>query len=124
MAENQDQEKGLWKKIWALECPNKVRNLIWRACRNSLPSKCNLVRRTIISEQSCDRYKEGIKMFCTRCGAAKSWMEFGEQIIYGAFGTNDVSLVSANSWPNSVITKGIWSCLHSPFGPFSTKEIR
>ncbi|XP_030974642.1 uncharacterized protein LOC115994578 [Quercus lobata] len=59
VAENQDQEKGLWKKIWALECPNKVRNLIWRACRNSLPSKCNLVRRTIISEQSYDYYKEG-----------------------------------------------------------------
>ena len=50
MAENQDQDKGLWEKIWALECLNKVRNLIWRACRNSLPSKCNLVRRTIILE--------------------------------------------------------------------------
>ena len=59
VAKNQDQEKGLWKKIWALECPNKVRNLIWKACGNSLPSKCNLVRRTIISEQSCDRCKEG-----------------------------------------------------------------
>ena len=55
--ENQDHEKELWKKIWALECPNKVRNLIWRACRNSLPSKCNLMRQTIISEQSCDRCK-------------------------------------------------------------------
>ena len=44
VAENQDHEKELWKKIWALECPNKVRNLIWRACRNSFPSKCNLLR--------------------------------------------------------------------------------
>ena len=55
---HQDHEKGLWKKIWALECPNKVRNLIWRACCNSLPSKCNLLRRTIITEQRCDRCKE------------------------------------------------------------------
>ena len=58
VAENQNHEKGLWKKIWALECPNKVRNLIWRACRNSFPSKCNLVRRTIISEQSYDFCRE------------------------------------------------------------------
>ena len=50
VAETQDQEKWLWKKVWALECPNKIRNLIWRACCNSLPSKCNLLRRTIISE--------------------------------------------------------------------------
>ena len=42
VAVQQDHEKGLWNKIWALECPNKVRNLIWRACHNSLPSKCNL----------------------------------------------------------------------------------
>ena len=57
VVENQDHEKGLWKKIWALKCPNTVRNLIWRACHNSLPSKCNLMRRTIISEQSCERCK-------------------------------------------------------------------
>ena len=31
---------------------------MWRACRNSLPSKCNLMRRTVISEQCCDRCKE------------------------------------------------------------------
>ena len=54
VAMQQDHEKGLWNKIWALDCPNKVRNLIWRACHNSLPSKCNLFRRRIISEQCCD----------------------------------------------------------------------
>ena len=58
VAEHQDHMKELWKKIWVLECPNKVRNLIQRACRNSLPLKCNLLRRTIITEQSCDRCKE------------------------------------------------------------------
>ena len=38
-----------------------------------------------------------MKTFCTRCEAVKSWMEFGEQIIYGAFRTNDVSPVSTSS---------------------------
>ena len=58
VAENQNHEKGLWKKIWALECPNNVRNLIWRVYCKSLPSKCNLLRQIIITEQRCDRCKE------------------------------------------------------------------
>ena len=58
VVEQLDHEKGPWKKIWALECPNKIRNLIWRACRNSLPSNCNLLRRTIITDPICDCYKE------------------------------------------------------------------
>ena len=53
VAVHQDHDKELWKKIWALEWPNKVRNLIWRACCNSFPSKCNLFRRTIITKQCC-----------------------------------------------------------------------
>ena len=38
-----DYEQGLWKRIWALTCPNKVKKLVWKACRNSLPSKSNLL---------------------------------------------------------------------------------
>ena len=40
--------------------------------------------------------REKMKMFCTRCGAAKSWTEFGEQIQYGTFGTKGVSPTSAS----------------------------
>ena len=54
----QDHEKVLWKKIWSLECPNKMRNLMWRASRNSLPSKCNLMSRRIITDQMCDQCKD------------------------------------------------------------------
>ena len=50
-----DADNSFWNHIWALDVPNKVKNLIWRACRNSLPRKENLVRRTIISEATCDR---------------------------------------------------------------------
>ena len=48
-------DRKLWKKVWSLEVPNKYKNLLWHACRNSLPSKQNLVRRTIIQTSTCDR---------------------------------------------------------------------
>ena len=54
-----DYEKGLWKAVWSLESPNKVKHLIWRACKNSLPTKGNLVCRHIITDHSCDRCSRG-----------------------------------------------------------------
>lgn len=51
------QERGLWQGIWSLQVPNKIKNFIRRACRNSLPMKENLVRQTIIEDPLCDRCK-------------------------------------------------------------------
>ena len=51
-----DEEQRLWKGIWALSSPNKGKILICRACRNSLPTKRNLVCRTIINNPNCDHY--------------------------------------------------------------------
>lgn len=50
-----DWDKKLWKGIWSLEIPNKHKNLVWRACRNSLPTEMNLTRRTIIDNPTCER---------------------------------------------------------------------
>ena len=45
-------------QIWSLQVPNKVNNLMWRACQNALPTKVSLVRRTIIDDPLCDRRHE------------------------------------------------------------------
>ena len=50
-----DMDTGLWKGIWSLQVPNKVKNMLWRACRGALPTKEALVRRTIIDDPLCDR---------------------------------------------------------------------
>ena len=49
------QETQLWKGLWSLKIPNKVKNLVWRACHNSLPTKENLVHHTIITSSTCDQ---------------------------------------------------------------------
>nr|XP_023886589.1 uncharacterized protein LOC111998731 [Quercus suber] len=50
-------EKILWRTLWSLQVPNKIKNLVWRACRNSLPTNNNLVRQTIIDNPTCDHCK-------------------------------------------------------------------
>ena len=53
--EQMEYDKVLWRTIWSLQVLNKIKNLVWRACRNSRPTKENLVRRTIIENPTCDR---------------------------------------------------------------------
>ncbi|XP_075664382.1 uncharacterized protein LOC142634001 [Castanea sativa] len=52
---NQTWTTKIWKSIWSLEVPNKYKNLVLRACRNSLPTKQNLTQKTIIENPKCDR---------------------------------------------------------------------
>ena len=36
-------DRKMWKRLWSLNIPPKVRNFMWRACSNILPTKANLV---------------------------------------------------------------------------------
>ena len=56
--EQREQERQLWRTIWSVQVPNKIKNLMWRARRNSLPTKENLVRQTIIDNLTYDRCKQ------------------------------------------------------------------
>ena len=49
--------KPLWKRIWGLNVPCKVKNLVWRAAKNSLPTKQNLVKRKVLIDDHCDHCK-------------------------------------------------------------------
>ncbi|KAF7840058.1 cellulose synthase A catalytic subunit 6 [UDP-forming]-like isoform X1 [Senna tora] len=46
-------DSNLWKWIWDLKVPPKVRNCMWRMCTNALPSLRNLFRRKMAPSPVC-----------------------------------------------------------------------
>ncbi|XP_050278363.1 uncharacterized protein LOC126719908 [Quercus robur] len=49
-----DRNSELWKLIWGLDVPNKVKNFVWRSGKDAIPVKANLRRRKILNEGTCD----------------------------------------------------------------------
>ncbi|KAL0006082.1 hypothetical protein SO802_013643 [Lithocarpus litseifolius] len=45
--------KLVWSVLWKLCIPNKIKIFGWRACNDILPTKCNLVKRKIITDDKC-----------------------------------------------------------------------
>ena len=50
-------EKRLWKEIWQMQAPPKIKNFLWRTCHNALPTKQALMRRKIVKDPMCERCK-------------------------------------------------------------------
>jgi hypothetical protein len=44
----------IWKKIWSLRVPVKVKIFVWRACHDSLPKKMGLFQRKVLPNPRCD----------------------------------------------------------------------
>ena len=55
---NVEVGKSLWNNIWKLRVPNKVWHFVWRAVRNSLPTKLNLHKCQVVSEGLCDMCRD------------------------------------------------------------------
>ena len=53
--------RDIWRIAWCLNCPNKIKHLFWRACKNILPTKLGL--------KACGIGKDG---GCDMCGLGKS----------------------------------------------------
>lgn len=61
---NIEQLKPRWQAIWSLPAPSKVRNLVWRATKNSLPTKMNLVKQKIVTSSTCEVCQQGNEDVC------------------------------------------------------------
>ena len=62
------QDNGVWKLVWCLSIPNKLKNFLWRACQNVMPAEVNLRKRMILI--SVTTATENQKVSCMRCGTA------------------------------------------------------
>ncbi|XXG85571.1 hypothetical protein AAC387_Pa11g0623 [Persea americana] len=65
----------IWRRMRRLEVPGKVKNLIWRAAMNVLPTADNLIRRrveVIPTCSLCNAYNETITHALVDCDFAKS----------------------------------------------------
>ena len=69
-----DSRVSLWKKIWHLNIPEKIKIFAWRACVNGLPTKVNLQTRGInvgVLCPGCDGVLETISHALIDCRVAK-----------------------------------------------------
>ena len=82
--EQRAQDSILWRTIWSIPVPNKIKNLMWRACRNSLPTKENLMRQTVIDCPTCDCCKQVLESTLQLCGPAMNWKWFGRMMRSGS----------------------------------------
>ena len=56
-----ERSHKLWSSIWCSKVPQKVKNMIWRACHNAIPTLYNLWRRKVVNSVQCLRCKEGVE---------------------------------------------------------------
>ncbi|KAK9998721.1 hypothetical protein SO802_018324 [Lithocarpus litseifolius] len=51
-------DRKLWKKVWKLNVPPKVRTFMWRACADILPTRDNLHRRRVDVDRNCEFFHQ------------------------------------------------------------------
>ena len=51
----------VWKEIWSLNVPKKIQQFMWRATKDSLPTKCNLAKKKILPDPTCELCKKSHK---------------------------------------------------------------
>lgn len=81
------ESNGLWKQVWNLGVQPKVRNFLWRAIKNSIPTKTNLKHRLVIAEDCYDHASMTQRTFYMQSGAVLSFHRFGTINLVGTFET-------------------------------------
>ncbi|KAH9763200.1 putative reverse transcriptase/RNA-dependent DNA polymerase [Citrus sinensis] len=75
---NEPPDSCIWCKIWKLEVPTKVKNFIWRAVANVVPTTDNLIQRRVEVNSICpicNASNESLLHILVKCPFAKTcWL--------------------------------------------------
>lgn len=66
--------RKFWISIWHLNLPYKIRHFAWRACKDIIPTKVNLMRRKVLVEgsyEACHQEVESSGHLFWRCKSAR-----------------------------------------------------
>lgn len=67
---------GVYKNIWELNLPPKIRIAVWRFTKDYIPATVNLYNRRFSSSPSCPSYGEASENFMHTllvCGPSSTW---------------------------------------------------
>ena len=70
---------GVWRGVWSMNLPNKIKHFVWKACNGILPTKDSLFRRKITDFNTCEACGRQIETtmyvlcFCSR--GTEVWRE-------------------------------------------------
>ncbi|XP_059436808.1 uncharacterized protein LOC132169875 [Corylus avellana] len=129
-----EAESDIWAGIWKSVLPNAVKNFMWRACQNILPTKENLCRRKISKDPWCpicnlevettthilwscnsaqDAWGVSDRIFQKKCSVEGEFRDLAEYFLQSkvdnAFET--FALIARNSWfrHNEWIHEGLFT---------------
>lgn len=66
-----NDEQKVWKALWKMKVPNKIKIFRWRACHGILPTRCNLAKRNIIAKLVARYACKVQRLRCTCYGTAQ-----------------------------------------------------
>ncbi|MCH94606.1 ribonuclease H protein, partial [Trifolium medium] len=79
---------GSWKELWQIQAPPKTKHLIWRICRDCLPTRTQLRQHHVSCPAACElcsRYEEDTWHVLFECEESKNcWLAAGLQHIIAA----------------------------------------
>nr|XP_017239551.1 PREDICTED: uncharacterized protein LOC108212332 [Daucus carota subsp. sativus] len=78
-------EGGFWKQLWSLQLPGKIINLLWRACKNVLPTASELIKKHVNIDLMCpwcrSQPETPVHMLFMCTFAKEMWSKIGFQDI-------------------------------------------
>lgn len=93
-------QNTLWKKVWYLKLPPKIKIFAWRACNDSLPCLKKLYRKKIVRKMNCkfwNQYTEDLSHALLYCFSISYWWKAYLPIINSFEHINQCFLVVTES---------------------------